>query len=108
MNKYGLYLLPGVIIYNLIDYIYIYIYVDIAVHLYFCFYTLLSARLLKVLLEDRNVAFFNKIVGIKVSRAYFSTIYIYMRLHKRRQPAKTMIHRFFYDVNLLSLLIYYY
>ena len=28
--------------------------------------------------EDRNVAFVNKIVGIKVSRAYFLTIYVYI------------------------------
>ena len=29
VNKYGLYLLLGVIIYNLIDYIYIYMYVNV-------------------------------------------------------------------------------
>ena len=43
VNKYGLYLLLGVMIYNLIDYIYIYIYVYIYVHIYTCVYVYIYA-----------------------------------------------------------------
>ena len=53
------------------------------VHLYFCFYTLLYARLLKVLGGPKRRNFY-KIVGIKVSRTYSLTICVIIFQHKGR------------------------
>ena len=51
--------------------------------MYFCFYTLLYARQLKVLGGPKRRIFY-KIVGIKVSRTYFLTICVFIFQHTGR------------------------
>ena len=72
MNKYGLYLLLGVIIYNLIDYIYIYIYTYIDYHLG------RPQAWLKVLFSCLIMNCFFFYIGLKCHLNYF-VLYIYLK-----------------------------